>query len=285
MSMPDEFQTLLVRRHGWRLDVTLNRPESRNAMSGAMVAELLTVFEAAAADTGLRAIVLRGAGGTFCAGGDLRDMGSGPGGSGPGGSGPGGGQDGSDPAAALAAMNRAFGTMLQAAETVPQVLVAVIEGAAMGGGFGLACVSDVAIARDDASFGMPEVRLGVVPAQIAPFVVRRIGLPQARRLALTGGRLKAVEAQALGLLHHVEGADALEARLAEVLDGVRLSAPGAVAATKRLLLEVERGDLPALLDRAAHSFADAVLGEGQKGLPAFLMKKPAPWAVAGGDLG
>lgn len=270
--MPDEFQTLLVRRHGWRLDVTLNRPESRNAMSGAMVAELLAVFEAAAADTGLRAIVLRGAGGTFCAGGDLRDMG-------------GGEQGGNDPAASLAAMNRAFGSMLQAAEAVPQVLVAVIEGAAMGGGFGLACVSDIAIARDDASFGMPEVRLGVVPAQIAPFVVRRIGLPQARRLALTGGRLKAAEARALGLLHHVEDADTLEPRLAEVLDGVRLSAPGAVAATKRLLLEVERGDLPTLLDRAARSFADAVLGEGQKGLPAFLMKKPAPWAVAGGDQG
>lgn len=264
MAMERTFDTLIVARTGWRLDVTLNRPEARNAMNAAMVAELLDLFTAVREDTTLRVLVLRGAGGTFCAGGDLRDMGA---------------AACDDPARTIAALNRSFGRMLEAAEALPQVLVVVAEGAVMGGGFGLACVSDITLAADNTHFAMPEVRLGLIPAQIAPFVVRRIGLPAARRLALTGVKLSAGEAAALGLAHHVEAADALDGRLVEVLEAIRQCAPGAVAATKRLLLSVGAEDLGPTLDEAAEGFAAAALGrEAQKGIGAFMSKSPAPWA-------
>ncbi|QJE73251.1 enoyl-CoA hydratase/isomerase family protein [Aerophototrophica crusticola] len=258
------YETILAERTGWTLHVTLHRLESRNAMNGAMVGELSAVFAEAAADDTLRAVVLRGAGGTFCAGGDLRDMGGGL---------------GDDPAAGLAKVNRAFGALLEQAEALPQVLVAVVEGGAMGGGFGLVAVSDIAIASDTASFGLPEVKLGLVPAQIAPFVARRIGLPATRRLALTGGKLDGSQALALGLVHQIVPAGGLDAALTATLDQIRACAPKAVAATKRLLNRVGQEPTGALLDEAASLFAQAALGrEAMKGIPAFLSKQPAPWA-------
>jgi hypothetical protein len=186
-TLPD-CQTLLLRRDGWRLHVTLNRPESRNAMSFAMVRELTAVFTSLQDDRSVRAVVLRGAGGNFCAGGDIKDMAAARGAE--------PGPDGRDP---LALSNRSFGAMLLAVEAAPQAVVAVVEGAVMGGGFGLCCVSDVAIAHAAAKFRLPETGLGVPPAQIAPFIVRRVGLTQARRLAVTGGALDAAQALALGL--------------------------------------------------------------------------------------
>jgi hypothetical protein len=159
-TLPD-CNTLLLRRDGWRLHVTLNRPEARNAMSFAMLHELMAVFTAIAGDRSLRAVILRGAGGTFCSGGDIKDMAAARGAE--------PGPDGKDP---LATTNRMFGRMLELVEAAPQAVIAVIEGNALGGGFGLCCVSDVAIASDDARFRLPETGLGVPPAQIAPFIVQ-----------------------------------------------------------------------------------------------------------------
>ena len=267
-------QTLLLRRDGWQLHVTLNRPESRNAMSFAMVRELTDVFIAAASDRTLRAIILRGAGGNFCAGGDIKDMAAArsaeP------------GPDGRDP---MALGNRSFGTMLQAAEAAPQAVVAVIEGAAMGGGFGLCCVSDVAIAHAAAKFRLPETGLGVPPAQIAPFIVRRVGLTQARRLAVTGGALDAAQALALGLVHHVTQETAsIDDDLARTLADIARCAPEAVATTKRLVLAAAaaHGDaLGELLDRASEDFARAARGpESVEGMTAFLQKRSPSWASA-----
>jgi isohexenylglutaconyl-CoA hydratase len=246
------FETLKVARTGWRLDVTLNRPESRNAMNAAMVRELSALF--AAHDPEVRAVVLRGAGGSFCAGGDLKGMDGG----------------------AIRDVNRSFGAMLQRAEALPALVVAVIEGPAMGGGLGLACVADVTIAAPDARFAMPEVRLGLIPAQIAPFVVRRIGQAAARRLALTGGTLGAEEALRLGLASAVGDVDALlEATLADLAK----CAPRAVAATKRLIARVEGAELGPLLDEAADEFAEALGGEeARPGITAFLTRGAPPWA-------
>ena len=163
-------------------------------------------------------------------------------------------------AEAYRTLNRAFGSLLEEAQAAPQLLVALVEGAVLGGGFGLACVSDVAIAAADAQFGLPETSLGILPAQIAPFVVRRIGLTQARRLALTAARFDGREALRLGLVHFCEAdADALEQRLEETLEQLRC-APNANAATKALLLASESGELGALLDDAARQFAEAVGG-------------------------
>lgn len=272
-SLP-ECQTLLLRREGWRLHVTLNRPAARNAMSFAMVAELGELFAAIAEDRSLRAVILRGAAGNFCAGGDIKDMAAArsaeP------------GPDGKDP---LAASNRMFGAMLSRVEAAPQAVIAVLEGAVMGGGFGLCCVSDVAIAHAETKFRLPETGLGVPPAQIAPFIVRRVGLTQARRLAVTGGSLDAAQALALGLVHHVSsgtGDDTVEAQQDRVLADLARCAPEAVAVTKRLVLAAAAAtsdELGPLLDAAAEDFARAARGpESLEGMTAFIQKRRPKWA-------
>ncbi|SDN93231.1 isohexenylglutaconyl-CoA hydratase [Pseudomonas jinjuensis] len=255
-------ETLLLERDGGVLHVTLNRPDSRNAMSLAMVGELRAVIAAARDDRSLRALVLRGAGGHFCSGGDLKDM----------------ARAQSVGADAYRELNRAFGSLLEEAQNVPQMLVAVLEGAVLGGGFGLACVSDIAIAAQSARFGLPETSLGILPAQIAPFVVRRIGLTQTRRLALTAARFDGAEALRLGLVHFVEAS--VEQRLAECLEQVRQCAPLANAATKALLLRSEDEALGPLLDDAARQFAEAVTGaEGAEGTLAFVQKRRPAWTL------
>ncbi|WP_044870217.1 enoyl-CoA hydratase-related protein [Pseudomonas sp. LFM046] len=263
MEVP-KTETLLLEQAGGVLHITLNRPDSRNAMSLAMVAELRAVLAATREDASVRTLVLRGAGGHFCAGGDIKDMASAR-------------ATGSD---AYRALNRAFGSLLEEAQTQPQVMIAVLEGAVLGGGFGLACVSDIAIALQGAQFGLPETGLGVLPAQIAPFVVKRIGLTQARRLALTAARFDGTEALRLGLVHFAEAETvALEQRLAESLEQIRRCAPGANARTKALLLATETEPLAPLLDRAAEQFAAAVTGpEGAEGTLAFVQKRTPSWA-------
>jgi isohexenylglutaconyl-CoA hydratase len=268
MPQLPECTTLLLNLEAGVLHVTLNRPDSRNAMSLAMVGELRAVLDSVQADLSVRALVLRGAGGHFCAGGDIRDM-------------AGARSKGEGASEAYRELNRAFGAMLEQAQHAPQVLVAVLEGAVLGGGFGLACVSDIAIAHANAKFGLPETTLGILPAQIAPFVVKRIGLTQARRLALTGARCTGSEAERLGLVHFCAADEAaVEARLSEVLGQIRLCAPQANAATKALLLATETTPLNSLLDSAAEQFAAAVTGtEGSEGTMAFMQKRAPNWAL------
>lgn len=263
MTLPN-CETLQLECDGGVLHVTLDRPDSRNAMSLAMVGELRAVLAAVRDDRAVRAIVLRGAGGHFCAGGDIKDM-AGARAAGP---------------DAYRALNRAFGSLLEEVQAQPQVLVAVLEGAVLGGGFGLACVSDIALAAADAQFGLPETSLGLLPAQIAPFVVKRIGLTQARRLALSAARFDGREALRLGLVHAcADSAENLTRQLAENLEQIRRCAPGANAATKALLLASEGEPLAALLDSAAEQFAAAVTGpEGTEGTLAFVQKRKPKWA-------
>lgn len=267
MTLPTPTTLLLEQAQGV-LYITLNRPDSRNAMSLAMVEELRGVLRTSAADASIRALVLRGTGGHFCAGGDIKDMA---------GARARAQTDGED---AYRHLNRAFGALLEEAQNVPQVLIAVLEGAVLGGGFGLACVSDIAIAQHSAKFGLPETSLGVIPAQIAPFVVKRIGLTQTRRLALTAARFDGAEALRLGLVHFSEADEAaLEQRVQQVLEQVRQCAPGANAATKALLLATENEALNSLLDQAAGLFAAAVVGEeGVEGTMAFMQKRKPRWA-------
>ena len=268
MSLP-ETETLKLERDGGVLHVTLHRPQARNAMSEAMLADLTAVARTANEDDGIRALVLRGAEGNFCAGGDIKDMArvrqvQGE-------------EDGD---AKVAAYNRQFGTMLTAFNATHAAVVAVIEGAVLGGGFGLACISDVAIARRDAKFGLPETGLGLPPAQIAPFVVARIGLTEARRLGVCGARFDGDEARRLGLVHFSEpDADALDARLAEVLKQIRRCAPNANAVTKELMLRVGHEDMQTLLDDAAYAFARSIRSEeGAEGTAAFIEKRLPKWA-------
>ncbi|MGF6329565.1 isohexenylglutaconyl-CoA hydratase [Pseudomonas sp. BS3782 TE3695] len=258
------FQTLLLERHNGVLHITLNRPDSRNAMSLQMVAELRAVLAAVRDDRQVRALVIGGAGGHFCAGADIKDMAN----------------AGAQGQTAYRDLNRAFGALLEETQHAPQVVITVLQGAVLGGGFGLACVSDIAMADHQAQFGLPETSLGLLPAQIAPFVVQRIGLTQARRLALTAARFDGTQARRMGLVHFVEhDPQALAERLDEVLAHVLCCAPGANAATKKLLLASAAQLSDGLLDQAAEWFSEAVTGdEGVEGTMAFVQKRKPGWA-------
>jgi len=265
-----ETQTLLTRLEGGVLRITFNRAESRNAMSPEMLADIESVFAAIADDAEIRAVVLRGAGGHFCAGADLKGM-------------MGGGikplaPGEQDP---IAAMNRSFGTMLRRVQNAPQVVIAVCEGAVLGGGFGLACVSDICIAHAEAKFGLPETTRGLPPAQIAPFVVERIGLTQARRLALTGAQFRGADAVKYGIAHDC-AADtaALENQLATTLAQVLMCAPAANRVTKQIILSAGKKDMDVVLDEAAAQFAACVRGpEAPEGITAFMQKRAPIWAL------
>lgn len=261
-----EFKTLALRRDGGVLHVTLNRPEVRNAMSLAMVRELRVVLGQAELKADIRVIVLRGAGGHFCAGADLSDMAAAR-------------MKLQDDPLSLVDTNAAFGALCLAYADTGIATVAVVEGTCMGGGFGLACVADVALAGQSAVFRLPETSLGVVPAQIGPFLVERLGYAEAKRLAVTGGRLDAQEALALRLVHGVHGPDALDTAVARVLADILQCAPGAVAATKALIAKARFQPPAALVREAAEVFSAAALGpEGIEGTAAFLQKRKASWA-------
>lgn len=259
--------TLSLARSGGTLHVTLNRPEQRNAMSLAMVSELRAVLAEAERDGQTRVLVLRGAGGHFCSGGDIKDM----------------AQARLKPAVdgeeAMTVVSRAFGELCSAYASTPLAVVAVLEGTVMGGGFGLACVADVAIASETVAFRLPETSLGVVPAQIAPFLVERLGYSEAKRLSVCGARLGASEALAIRLVHEVHGPDVLDAALARVLNDILRCAPGAIAATKALLVKARFAPPASLVPEAAAVFSRAVLGaEGIEGTTAFVQKRPPSWA-------
>ena len=252
------------------LEITLNRPEVRNAMSLSMVRELRQALAHAEATAGsahaTRVVVLRGAGGHFCAGGDIKDMararltlGDNP--------------------DAIVDVNQAFGDLCVAYAGTGLAVVAVVQGTVMGGGFGLACVADVTLADDSVVFRLPETSLGLVPAQVGPFLVERLGYAEAKRLAVTGATVDAPTALRLRLVHEVHAeAQALDAALLRVLADILHCAPGALAATKALIAKARLHSPSSLVHEAAETFARAVLGpEGQEGMLAFVHKRAASW--------
>ena len=268
MTFP-ECACLKLHQQGPALHITFDRPEVRNALSLIMVKELLAVFDSVLLSPDIRVIVLRGADGHFCAGGDIKDMASAR------------TRVTEGETDSFYILNRTFGHLLETAEQLPQVLVCMLEGAVMGGGFGLACVSDIALAHKDARFALPETGLGITPAQIAPFVVKRIGLTQARRLALLGEQFNGRESVELGITHKAfDTKEALEQELEEVIAKVQRCAPGANATTKQLMLSVGQIPMGELLDSAARDFSNAVQGpEGKEGTMAFMQKRLPAWAA------
>ncbi|MEZ5870830.1 MAG: enoyl-CoA hydratase/isomerase family protein [Nitratireductor sp.] len=265
--MPQTPATITVERDGGVMTIALNRPDVRNAMSLQMVRELLVTLAEAESSGNVRVLILRGEGGHFCSGGDISDMAKAraqPGG------------EGDDP---IARVSSAFGEMCAKFAASDLAIITVVEGVAMGGGFGLACVSDVCIAGQTARFGLPETRLGVVPAQIAPFLVERLGYSKAKLLAVLGGNIHADEALRLGLVHEVAGD--VEAALASAVSSILACAPGAVAATKRLLRKARFADPASMIGETAKVFSAAVNGsEGSEGTLAFLQKRKPSWHPA-----
>lgn len=248
------------------LTLTLSRPEVRNAMSLEMVLALRTALAEAEAGGRVRIVVLRGAGGHFCAGADIADMAAAR------------ARLDQDPQA-IEKVSAAFGELCAAFAATGLATVVLLEGSVMGGGLGLACVADVALAATSAVFRLPETSLGLVPAQIAPWLVERLGPSQARRLAVCGGKLDAHAALAVGLVHELHATGALDHALEAVLHDILRCAPGAVAASKALVAQARWQPATALVAQAAEVFSRAALGpEGVEGTTAFLERRPAAWA-------
>lgn len=270
MSELPQTEHIKLERSGPVLRLWLNRPDARNAMSRQMQGEILATFNAIRDDRSVRIVVIRGAGGTFCAGGDIKNMQK---------------SGAPQPAEAtdeLRAGNRRGSSMLQAINTAPQTVISAIEGFALGGGFGLSCVSDISIVRTDATFGLTEVTIGVVPAAISPYVVGRIGLTAARRLGVSGMRINGSQAVEIGLAHiAVPDEAAMEAELKKAINQVLKCAPGAVAETKRLMLRAAGVlEIESLQELAADSFVRAVRGaEGREGTLAFVEKRKPNWVT------
>jgi len=266
MELPD-CETLKLTLRDARLDVLMNRPEQRNAVNAQMAVELTDLLDRLHSTRDVRLVVLRGAGGNFCAGGDIKERKAAAETAAP----------GTDP---VKERNERAGWMFRALETLPQTTIAAVEGSAFGGGLGFACCTDLTIVTQSARMGMPEVTLGIAPAQIAPFVVKRVGLSRARQLALTACRFGGKEAYDLGIAQYLCADDEMDMKVEEVAAQVTKCAPMASSVTKEILLAVGSipdAEMPAF---AAERFAALANGpEGREGQRAFVEKRPPVWAA------
>ncbi len=265
--MEHVYQHLIVTRLRGLLFVTLNRPETRNALGAEVVAEMDRAIAGSPGEPPPRALILRGSGGFFSAGGNVGGFAANLGEPAP----------QPDP---VAARNREFGRFMERLAALPMPVIAAVEGAAMGGGMGLACAADIVLATQDARFALSETRLGLIPAQIAPFVVARLGLRTARRLGISGERIHGETALRLGMADELAVDSAsLDALLAQWLTSICACAPRANALIKPLLAECVAPEAAgAALDRAAALFAGCLRDEGVAGIEAFRRRQPPGWA-------
>ena len=256
------YRHLDVRRHGAVERVTLNRPEVRNAINDEVGAELSAWAASVRAEPAIRVAVLAGAGATFCAGADVEWM--------------------QRMLHYSAEENRAdavaLAAMFHALDTLPVPLVGRVQGAALGGGAGLAAVCDIVVAEDAALFGFTEVRLGILPAVISPFAIAKIGVSAARELFLTGARFDALKAKAIGLVHAVETATQLDVRVEAYVHELLHGAASAIARAKALIPQVANRSALDVRAITSEAIADQrVSPDGQEGLKSFLEKRKPGW--------
>ena len=260
--LPETRSVQLELEEGW-LTVWFNQPERRNPLTDDVVDDLETICAAIENDRAIRGVTFRGRGGFFCAGGDLKSFN----------------------AIASGAREQAMRTSTRVGDALadlnalPQVTVAVIEGAAMAGGLGVACCCDVTIGMSDAKFGFSETRIGITPAQIARYVLQKCGYSTGRRLMVTAARFKGDEAGRLGVLDFVaEHADALADLETKVKRDVLECAPGAVAACKALIIGMPATRDSEKVDFAAMNFSGCLQGEeGKEGVASFVEKRKPNW--------
>jgi len=244
--------------------VIMNRPDKHNAFNGELVADLQEAFGRLARNPFVRAVVLTGAGKSFSAGADLNWM-----------------QEMANYslAANMEDANLLAG-MLHTLDSMPQPTVAKINGGAYGGAVGLIGACDIAIAQDDATFGITEVRLGLIPSVISPYVLRAIGPRQARRYALTAERFDAAEALRIGLVHRVERKKTLDAAVNDIVDRLVAGAPGAQEEVKALfrdIWEMDRTGEAVRADTAQRIAQRRATDEAKEGMAAFLGKRKPSW--------
>ncbi|WP_417822618.1 enoyl-CoA hydratase/isomerase family protein [Thalassospira lucentensis] len=244
--------------------ITLNRPDIHNAFDDALIADLTAKIETLDADPAVRVVILTGAGKSFSAGADLNWM--------------------KRMAAYSHAENlddsRALAKLMKVLNFTSKPTIALVNGAAFGGGVGLAACCDIVIASDRASFCLSEVKLGLIPAVISPYVVEAIGVNQARRYFLSAERFDAQTAKDIGLVHEVVSGDDLTARGDEMAQILLANGPQAMHAAKNLIYAVANTPISdAVIDDTAHRIADQrASGEGREGVSAFLEKRPANWS-------
>jgi methylglutaconyl-CoA hydratase len=243
--------------------LTMARPAVFNAFDEAMIGELDQAFAQLIDDPGVRVIVLAAEGKHFSAGADLQWM-----------------QRASSASQEWNLLDaRRFAAMLARIDTCPKPTVARVQGAALGGGVGLACACDLAIASDKAQFSVSEARFGILPAVIGPYVTNAIGKRQARRLALSTERIDAAEALALGLVHQVVAPEALDAAVDRSVTALLSGSPNAQREIKQFFAQLEVGPVtPEVLELTAQTIS-RVRGsdEAREGFAAFLAKRPAAW--------
>jgi methylglutaconyl-CoA hydratase len=260
--MMSDYEHLSRTGEGPVTTVTLRRPEARNALDAALVGEVARCFEELAEDESVRVVVLTGEGPSFCAGADVGYM--------------------RDTSKFSYEENledaRRLADMFLAVDDLPKPVVARVRGGAIGGGAGLVAAADVAVAEEGARFAFSEVRLGIAPVTIAPFVVRKIGYSQARALFLTGERFGADLAREIGLVHEVVPEEELDATVERVAAQLLQGGPAAQAAIKEALRQVEATEPVEALGIMTQLIAELRVGEeGQEGLGAFLEKREPFW--------
>jgi methylglutaconyl-CoA hydratase len=256
--------TLDIRRPSpYVAEVWLNRPEVRNAFNDGVITELTEAFRSLGADADLRVIVLGGHGKAFCAGADLSWMRTMAGYS---------WEENHADAARLA-------EMLWTIYSCPLPVVGRVHGDCYAGGVGLAAVCDVLVAADGLNFCLSEARLGLLPATIGPYVLKALGEQASRRYFVTAERFTAAQARALGFVHEVVAADALDTKVAEIVALLVANGPAAVKACKRLVQDVAGRPVDAALrDDTARRIADIRAStEGREGVAAFLGKREPGW--------
>ncbi|PIR23168.1 MAG: hypothetical protein COV44_04200 [Deltaproteobacteria bacterium CG11_big_fil_rev_8_21_14_0_20_45_16] len=244
----------------WRLQ--LNRPEVKNAMNAEMISELLSFFENI--DSKCRAIVIKGSGDFYCAGGDLNWMKSSLKKS---------AKENEEDTLALA-------QMLHALDECPVPVISLVRGGAFGGGVGLVAGSDIVIADEKALFSLSEVKLGLLPATIGPLVMRKIGMSQARRFYLTGKRFSALEARSIGLVHEVVPVASLNSVCQDYLNELGMAGPQAVKVAKKLIRNLQGHPLweESVCEKTSKILSEVRIGsEAQEGMTAFLEKRKPSW--------
>jgi methylglutaconyl-CoA hydratase len=258
-------QPLTITRDAGIARVTIDRPGVHNAFDDALIAELTHALRDIGADESVRAVVLASNGKHFSAGADLTWM----------------QRMATYDWDANFADSQALGDLMHVLNTLPQPTVARVQGVATGGGVGLVACCDIALASERATFALTEVKLGLIPAVIAPYVVNALGEREARRYAITGERFDAATAKTLGLVQEVVAEDHLDARLDAVLAGLRANGPAAMREAKRLMRDVSRGPIDAEMRRdTARRIADRrASDEGREGIAAFLNKRKPGWTA------
>ena len=264
MTEENKFDTILYSIENKIAKVYLNRPEVHNAFNEVMIAELTDVFIRITKDDEVRVVVLTGKGDSFCAGADLNWM----------------------KRMINFSYEQNLEDSLKLAElfylmySLPKPVIAAVNGAAIGGGTGLVAVCDIAIASENAKFSLSEVKLGLVPACISPYVIRKVGEGRCREFFLTGERLSAKKALELGLANQVVTADQLDQAVQEKANQLLSSGPKAIAMCKELLKNVPGMSFEKAKTYTAEMIASMRIGdEGQEGMSAFLEKRKPKWTV------